>query len=106
MTNEPIPPGSAGMRASDADRDRAAELLRDAVGEGRLELDELDERLSAVYGARTYAELEHVTRDLPTLGTARAPAAAAASPDRFGGQPGAGVAVAILSGFEKKGAWV
>src|SRR5437899_9080818 len=55
------------MRASDADRERVAEVLRTAAAEGRLRLDELDERLATVYAARTYAELEPVTHDLPTV---------------------------------------
>ena len=53
------------MRASDADRHQVAEVLRDAAGDGRLTLDELQERLDGVYSARTYAELERFTRDLP-----------------------------------------
>jgi hypothetical protein len=53
------------MRASDADRERFAETLRDAAGEGRLEPDELEERLEAVYAARTLADLDAVTSDLP-----------------------------------------
>jgi hypothetical protein len=53
------------LRASDADRERVAEILRTAAAEGRLGLDELDERLAVVYAARTYADLEPVTVDLP-----------------------------------------
>ncbi|WP_285758906.1 DUF1707 SHOCT-like domain-containing protein [Nocardiopsis ansamitocini] len=53
------------MRASDVDRDRVAEVLRDAAGEGRITLDELGERLDAVYAARTYADLKPLTADLP-----------------------------------------
>lgn len=53
-------------RASDADRDRVAESLREAHALGRIDLDELGERLDATYAARTYADLAAVTRDLPT----------------------------------------
>jgi Domain of unknown function (DUF1707) len=53
------------LRASDADRERIAGLLRDAATEGRLDLHELDDRLSQVYASRTYAELEPLTRDIP-----------------------------------------
>ncbi|MGW7331497.1 DUF1707 SHOCT-like domain-containing protein, partial [Streptomyces sp. NPDC054840] len=53
------------LRASDADRDRVVERLRDAVAEGRLDMEEFEERLDAVYRSRTYAELEPLTRDLP-----------------------------------------
>ncbi len=52
------------MRASDADRDAAADRLRVAAGEGRLDADELDERLSSVYGARWCSELVELTSDV------------------------------------------
>ncbi|MDH2427456.1 DUF1707 domain-containing protein [Sphaerisporangium sp. TRM90804] len=53
------------VRASDDDREQAAERLRVAAGEGRISLDELNERLDATYRAKTYAELALVTSDLP-----------------------------------------
>ncbi len=53
------------LRVSDEDRHKVAEILREAAGEGRLDLDELDERLEAAYGAKTYAELVPLTVDLP-----------------------------------------
>ena len=52
------------LRASDADREAAADRLRIAAGEGRLEADELDERLSGVYGARWCSELVGLTSDI------------------------------------------
>src|ERR1700721_2396392 len=55
----------ASLRASDKDRESAAEVLREAAGEGRLSMTELDERLDAVYEAKTYAELEPIVRALP-----------------------------------------
>jgi hypothetical protein len=55
----------ARMRVSDADRHRVAEILREAAGEGRLDLTELDERLEAAYRAKTYADLVPLTADLP-----------------------------------------
>lgn len=62
------------MRASDADRDVAADRLRVAAGEGRLEPDELDERLSGVYGARWCSELVELTSDVtPPAATAVRP---------------------------------
>jgi hypothetical protein len=99
----------ANLRASDQDRERVAEILRDAAAVGRLNMFELDERLDAVYAAKTYAELEPVTRDLPRAGTPRPAAsvpAVAANPDRFGGNPSSSTAVAIMSGFSRKGTWV
>jgi Domain of unknown function (DUF1707) len=53
------------LRASHQDRDRVAEILRVAAGDGRLTSDELDERLEAALTARTYAELAALTTDLP-----------------------------------------
>jgi len=53
------------LRASHEDRDRVAELLRVAAGDGRLTAEELDERLEKALTARTYAELAELSRDLP-----------------------------------------
>jgi hypothetical protein len=91
------------MRVSDADRDNVASILRDAAGEGRLDLDELDERLSAVYAAKTYGDLEPITRDLPSPSVSSAPTPRG---DRFGGTPTSTMGIAILGGFERKGSWV
>jgi hypothetical protein len=52
------------LRASDADREAAAARIRTAAGEGRLDSDELDARLSAVYGARWCSELSRLTADV------------------------------------------
>ena len=51
--------------ASDAEREAAVERLRSGAGEGRLDHDELERRVHAAYTARTRAELERVTADLP-----------------------------------------
>jgi hypothetical protein len=53
------------LRASHADRDQVAELLRVAAGDGRLSAEELDDRLERALTARTYAELAALTADLP-----------------------------------------
>jgi hypothetical protein len=53
------------MRASDADRERAVDVLRIAAGDGRLTAEELDGRLEAALSARTLGELATVTSDLP-----------------------------------------
>jgi hypothetical protein len=53
------------MRAADADREQVAGRLREALDEGRLTLDELDERLREVYAARTFGDLDRVVADLP-----------------------------------------
>ena len=61
-------PRQPSLRASDADRETVTERLRQAAGEGRLEPDELEERLHATLRARTYADLDLVLVDLPATG--------------------------------------
>ncbi|HEY6776968.1 MAG TPA: DUF1707 domain-containing protein [Thermoleophilaceae bacterium] len=56
------------LRASDADRDAVTDRLRHAAGEGRLEPDELEERVDAALRARTYGELGLLVADLPPHG--------------------------------------
>ena len=93
------------MRVSDSDRERAADLLREAAGHGRITMDELDERLEVAYAAKTYGDLAAVTRDLPQ--PAQAPGTAQRAPvDRIGGTPGAKFSLAILSGARRAGRWV
>jgi hypothetical protein len=53
------------MRASDADRDRVAAALREHCAQGRIDVDELNERLEGVYSSRTLGDLQKVTDDLP-----------------------------------------
>lgn len=53
------------LRASDADRDRVADRLREALAEGRISADEHDERIDRLFRARTYGELAPLTEDLP-----------------------------------------
>ncbi|WP_243716397.1 DUF1707 SHOCT-like domain-containing protein [Actinomadura darangshiensis] len=109
MTNLPEhagTPGAPEMRAGDADRERVAQVLRDAAGEGRLSLTELDERLDAVYAAKTYAELEPITRDLPAPGAA-APSAPVSGADwrPVQGAPTWKSGIGIMSGFQRSGVW-
>ncbi len=59
------------LRASDSDRDRVADRLRNAAAEGRLLTEELEERLGVVFSARTYGELDAVVDDLPAPRDAR-----------------------------------
>jgi hypothetical protein len=56
---------TSSLRASDADRDAIAERLRAAAVEGRLEPDELEERLHRALRARTYGDLRRLVADLP-----------------------------------------
>jgi hypothetical protein len=97
----------SGLRASDADRDRIADILRDALAEGRLDAGEHSARLDRVYAAKTVGELAPLVRDLPVgqpaaAAPAAAPAARSYVPDPSGENPNL---VAILSGAERKGRW-
>jgi hypothetical protein len=98
------------LRASDADREHHAEILRRAAGEGRLTIDELDERLNTVYESRTHRELERLVADVVVRGDQPLPATATATgakrmPVRRG-EGGATWLVAIMSGRERKGRWL
>jgi hypothetical protein len=53
------------LRATDADRDRVVRMLRVAAEEGALNVDELEERLSAALAAVTRADLVRLVDDLP-----------------------------------------
>jgi hypothetical protein len=65
------PPGHGHLRASSADRERAADVLKAAFAEGRLTQDEYTERIGLAHESRTYADLAALTDDLPVgpLGT-------------------------------------
>ncbi|HLR96753.1 MAG TPA: DUF1707 domain-containing protein [Jiangellaceae bacterium] len=52
------------LRASDAQREQVAERVRAAAGDGRLGMEEVDERLGAVYAAQTHADLQQTIGDL------------------------------------------
>ncbi|MFE9772726.1 DUF1707 domain-containing protein [Streptomyces sp. NPDC005931] len=98
---------AAELRASDADRDRIADLLRDALAEGRLTADEHAERVEGVLAARTVGELDAFVRDLPAAHERRRAAAPAPVP----GRPAAGTVpvdpddnvVAVFSAAVRKG---
>ncbi|WP_415947860.1 DUF1707 SHOCT-like domain-containing protein [Streptomyces sp. KLOTTS4A1] len=105
----------AGLRASDADRDRTAEILAAALAEGRLTADEHAERLEGVYQAKTVAELEPYVADLPAAHLAHSAhadhSARPAAP--VGHQPAPGAVplapdenlVAVFSSSTRKGRW-
>ena len=74
------------VRASDADRDRVLDLLRDAAGDGRLTAAEFDERMEAALSSRTLGELAVLTADLvPGPGAAPAQAEDVVRIDQRGG---------------------
>ncbi|MEU8889806.1 DUF1707 domain-containing protein [Streptomyces sp. NPDC048442] len=111
----PQPPApvaqQTSLRASDADRDRVADILREAMAEGRLDAEEHGERIDAVYRAKTQAELEPLVSDLPAPGgsSGRAPAPApSAAYDPYAAGQGAQVEdslVAVFSSSTRKGRW-
>lgn len=72
------------VRASDLERQKAADRLRRAVDDGRLTLHEYDSRLGSAYQARTHGELQALFDDLPLAGSvstsAGPPAAAVSAP--------------------------
>jgi len=90
------------LRASDADREHVAEVLRHAAGEGRLTVDELDERIDRAFAARTQGELTELTSDLPE--TTHAAAAAATLPVKPG-EGGRRWLVSIMGGHDRRGHW-
>jgi hypothetical protein len=74
--------GPNRLRTSDTEREQVAEILRAAMGEGRLTLEEGEERLGRVYAAKFRDELAPLTADLPDHGRpalARTPQAQAAT---------------------------
>ncbi len=88
------------LRASDADRDRAASVLNEALAQGRLTAEEHSERLDALYAAKTHADIVPVIDDLP--GASALPAAGAGSPRpaTLGRR-----LTAIFGGISRKGRW-
>ncbi|SMF11772.1 DUF1707 domain-containing protein [Streptomyces sp. Amel2xC10] len=101
----PTPPGA--LRASDADRDRVADILREALAEGRLTADEHAERVEGVLAAKTVGELEVFIRDLPAAHERRA------SPLSAPPRPTAGAipadpddnVIAVFSSAVRRGRW-
>lgn len=91
-------------RASDLERERTIDVLREAAGEGRLTFEELADRIEDAAGSRTRGELDELTGDLPAAGVADAPlseiAAPAAQSSFFGDLRRSGVwVVPVRSGW-------
>ncbi|MDA0184212.1 DUF1707 domain-containing protein [Solirubrobacter phytolaccae] len=97
MTDDALPE----LRASDADREHTADLLRHAMGEGRLTMEELDERLDVAYAARTQRELDKLTADVVVPGDAHR--VNQRMPVKSGG--GSEWVVSVMSGHDRKGRW-
>lgn len=103
--NDDVPTATAsGLRASDADRERTARRLGEALGDGRLDHAEYDERLNSAFAAKTMGELVGLTEDLPGgTGTAAAPAPAVSSD---GPPEGSENIIALLASAERSGRWL
>ncbi|WP_017611446.1 DUF1707 SHOCT-like domain-containing protein [Nocardiopsis xinjiangensis] len=109
------------IRASDTDRDQVTERLREALAEGRLTPTEHEERLDALYKAKTLGELAPITEDLP--GSAGPGFLSSSHPSAFaepnsmevlgseardlaGQSKGSENIVAVFGGCDRKGRWL
>ncbi len=101
IAERPAEPARPAMRVSDAERDAVAQVLQAAFAEGRLDDGEFDERMRAALTARTTADLEQITTDLPS-GPPR-PAAFATSV-LAGPAPGR-YAIAYKNSIRRGGRW-
>ena len=94
------------LRASDADRERVVDILRRAAAdEGRLDLEELDERVSAAYTIRTLTELEALTLDLVPAGHAQPAPSAEGGVVVRPGEGGTERIISIMGGHDRRGRW-
>lgn len=100
------PPEKPAIRASDADRERVATVVREAVGDGRLTLAEGDERLAGVYASIHRHELAAYTRDLATEAPTEAPERAPGTPPApVGERPTTTSSIGVMSEAVRRGAW-
>lgn len=112
MSDESLVPRPSGerpdLRASDAEREQTAETLRHAMGEGRLTVEELEDRLRAAYAAPTVRELELLVADV-TVPDRAAPSAVSTAPASGlsvrEGPGGDRWVVSIMSGHDRRGRW-
>jgi len=95
MTDSPLP----APRASDADREQAVETLRHAASDGQLTVEELEERVTSAYAARTRGELEQLTADVRPVAHPPAGLPVRAGPE------GTRWVVSVMGGHDKRGRW-
>ena len=97
------------VRASDAERERAVEILGQAATEGRLSVDELDGRIQSAYATRTVGELDRLLADVsPDAMLAGQLAASPGASDRVlvrEGPGGTRRVVSIMGGNHRRGSW-
>ena len=79
------------MRASDQDRQEVVDRLRGALADGRLKMDEFEDRVGLAYQAVIYGDLPPLLSDLPAAGSKTAPEAARPAPAAPDRAPGRGV---------------
>ncbi len=106
----PAPPatGKPDLRASDAEREQALDALRTAAGEGRLNVDELEERTRAAYTVVTRRELEALIADVTVVPLGATRPASAASTSGVTVREGPGGThwiVSIMGGDDRRGRW-
>ncbi len=90
-------PGDPRLRASDADRDRTAQLLREHHAVGRLTAEEFDSRVERAFQARTLGELDTLLADLPAIDLYQLPSDGI-RPTRRGGSGPRGLGLEPLAG--------
>ena len=75
VTTDPdeVAAGRGQLRAAHADRELVIEALKAAFAQGRLDTDELDDRVGRAFASRTYGELAALTADIPASPAPRAP---------------------------------
>jgi hypothetical protein len=97
----------SGVRASDAERDAVVGRLNEAVGEGRLTMDEFGERVELAYAARTRGDLDPLLRDLPAGAGSAVPATTSGSAVVSGGShgPDAHWNISPIGGIRHRGRW-
>jgi hypothetical protein len=102
------PIAGGNLRASDADREQVATLLSTAYAEGRLTLEEHDDRIDQLMAAKTFDDLIPITRDLVLIGPVTSVAPQAASRftiDTAGQSRVPDKMVAIFGGVTRSGRW-
>ena len=92
--------GEPEIRVSDAERNVIVESLRTHCADGRLTLDEFAERVEVALAAKTQAELNEITRDLPAV----LPTSTSMTPQQRTREP-LRTTIAIMSGSDRKGRW-